>query len=59
MAAAAASVFCSARHSRGENNKIDDKLCLLTSTESGRRGTGWVVGKRMDDCGRGGEAYST
>lgn len=28
-AEAAAAVFCSARHSR-ENNKIDDKLCLLT-----------------------------
>lgn len=27
--AAEAAVFCSARHSR-ENNKIDDKLCLLT-----------------------------
>lgn len=32
--AAAAAVFRSARHSR-ENNKIDDKLCLLTSTKSG------------------------
>jgi len=30
----AAAVFRSARHSR-ENNKIDDKLRLLTSTERG------------------------
>lgn len=28
-AADAVTVFCSARHFRGENNKIDDKLCLL------------------------------
>lgn len=38
-------MFRSARHSR-QNNKIDDKLCLLTSTKSGVEegmgAMGWV-----------------
>lgn len=33
----------------GENNKIDDKLCLLTSTKSGvREGQGNIEGKGGD-----------
>lgn len=54
--AAAAAVFCSARHSR-ENNKIDDKLCLLTRVApavGGGRVTAAVVVTAVVSKGGGG-----